>query len=111
MKLRNVLTIYACLSCVAALAQSPIGESHTTVTEFTDSAETAIPSDLPQNRKGNIFKQFFRAFNAMDTTYITPNKYNWAFMLQNTNSFETYTLHSRELGQKLSFSPRPAIKI
>ena len=32
-------------------------------------------------------------------------------ILQNTNSFETYTLHSRELGQKLSFSPRPAIKI
>ena len=111
MKLRNVLTIYACLSCVAALAQSPIGESHTTVRDFTDSAGTAVPSDSPQNRKGNIFKQFFRAFNAMDTTYITPNKYNWAFMLQNTNSFETYTLHSQELGQKLSFSPRPAIKI
>lgn len=111
MKLRNVLTIYACLSCAATLAQSPIGESHTTVRDFTDSAGTAVPSDSPQNRKGNIFKQFFRAFNAMDTTYITPNKYNWAFMLQNTNSFETYTLHSRELGQKLSFSPRPAIKI
>ena len=111
MKLRNVLTIYACLSCAATLAQSPIGESHTTVRDFTDSAGTAVPSDSPHNRKGNIFKQFFRAFNAMDTTYITPNKYNWAFMLQNTNSFETYTLHSRELGQKLSFSPRPAIKI
>ena len=66
-------------------------------------------ADAP--RKDNIFKQFFRAFNAMDTTYIIPNKYNWAFMLQNTNSFETYTLHSRELGQKLSFSPKPAVKI
>ena len=32
-------------------------------------------------------------------------------MLQNTNSFETYTLHSRELGQRLSFSPKPTVKI
>ena len=112
MKLRNVLTIYACLSCVAALAQSPIGESHTTVTEFTDSAGTAVPSDSPQNRKGNIFKQVFSVRSTPWTRLISPpNKYNWAFMLQNTNSFETYTLHSRELGQKLSFSPRPAIKI
>ncbi len=68
-----------------------------------------LQADVPQ--KGNIFKRFFRAFNTLDTTYITPNKYNWAFMLQNTNSFETYTLHSRELGQKLSFSPKPAVKI
>lgn len=111
MKLRNALIIHACLLCFSASAQSPIGEACTAVTELADSAKTAIPSDLPQKRKGNIFKQFFRAFNAMDTTYITPNKYNWAFMLQNTNSFETYTLHSQELGQKLSFSPRPAIKI
>ncbi len=63
------------------------------------------------SKKGRIFKQFFRAFNAIDATYIIPNKYNWAFMLQNTNSFETYTLQSRELGQKISFSPKPAVKI
>lgn len=73
--------------------------------ELSDTLLTDAP------RKDNIFKQFFRAFNAMDTTYIIPNKYNWAFMLQNTNSFETYALHSRELGQKLSFSPKPAVKI
>ena len=69
---------------------------------------SSMPAEEP---KGNIFKQFFRAFNAMDTTYITPNRYNWAFMLQNTYSFETYALNSRELGQKLSFYPKPAVKI
>ena len=71
----------------------------------------AASTEMPKPEKGNIFSQFFKAFNAMDTTYISPNRYNWAFMLQNTNSFETYALHSRELGQKLSFSPKPAVKI
>lgn len=111
MKLRNALIIHACLLCPSALAQSPTGEARTAVTEFADSARTAVPSGLPQERKENIFKQFFREFGAMDTTYITPNKYDWAFMLQSTNRFETYTLHIRELGQKLTFSPRPSVRI
>ena len=75
-------------------------------------SSSSVCSSMPaEEPKGNIFKQFFRAFNAMDTTYITPNRYNWAFMLQNTYSFETYALNSRELGQKLSFYPKPAVKI
>ena len=106
MKLRNVLTIYACLSCAATLAQSPIGESHTTVRDFTDSAGTAVPSDSPQNRKGNIFKQFFRAFNAMDTTYITPNKYNWAFYVAKHEQLRNLYVTQPGVGTKTVVLPQ-----
>lgn len=71
--------------------------------------ETASQKTTLSTRK-NIFKRFATAFNAIDSTYITPNKYNWAFMLQNTNSFENYKLHSRERDQQLVFSPKPAFK-
>lgn len=74
-----------------------------------NSSETASQETTSSARK-NIFKRFATAFNAIDSTYITPNKYNWAFMLQNTNSFENYKLHSRERDQQLVFSPKPAFK-
>lgn len=70
-----------------------------------------LAQETPLPQKNNIFKRFVTAFNAIDTTYITPNKYNWAFMIQNTNSFENYKLHSRERDQQLVFSPKPAFKI
>lgn len=77
----------------------------------TDSLYPTPENNEPEQKKINIIKRFIRSFDEMDTTYITPNKYNWAFMLQNTNSFEIYSLHSKEQEQKLSFSPKPSIKI
>ena len=100
------LLLMTCRSAIIR-AQKPNPQIPYTETDSIPSFQT----DTARQEKGNIFKRFFRAFNAIDTTYITPNKYNWAFMLQNTNSYEIYTLHSRELDQKLSFSPKPAIKI
>lgn len=91
-------------------------------------AQTPTPEDtfrLPQNnrtdllmsptdslpRRKNFIKRFIDAFNATDTTYIQPNKYNWAVMLQNTNSFESYTIKDTRMQQSITFSPRPAVRI
>lgn len=80
----------------------------------TAEKEDSTPSQLNVRekikKKYNIFKRFIRAFDEYDTTYITPNRYNWAFMLQNTNSFEHYNLSSRNLEQRLSFASHPTIK-
>lgn len=67
--------------------------------------------DSAKPPKVNIIKRFIRAFNAMDTTYIQPNKYNWAVMLQNTNTFESYTIKDTQAGQGITFSRNPAVKI
>lgn len=112
MKAKTLLLLYFLLFSLtpSACPLSPFPDGNDTIGRLQNSHDATLPINGTP-RKGNIFKKFFRAFNAMDTTYIIPNKYNWAFMLQNTNSYETYTLHNRELGQKMSFSPQPAIKI
>lgn len=97
------------LSLNRAGAQSDIPQSDDQPT--ADSTTLVQPTAEPEQKKVGFFKRVIQFVDDIDTTYITPNKYNWAVMLQNTNSFETYSLHNKERDQKLSFSPKPGIKI
>ena len=56
------------------------------------------------HRIGDFFTRYFRDFNETDTTYIEPQHYNYAFMMQNTNTYEIYRISSKS-GQSVSFSP------
>lgn len=62
------------------------------------------------HRVGNVFTKFFREFDNIDTTYIEPQHYNYTLMLQNTNTYEQYTLSSKD-GQRISFSPDPTFRL
>jgi len=65
-------------------------------------------------RTGNIFYRFLKNFDDYDTTYITPNYYNWTTMLQNTNYFQTCKLAGRSqdgVSQSLATRPAPNIKV
>lgn len=62
-------------------------------------------------KRQGFFERAFATFDNYDTAWIEPNHYSWAFMMQNTNTFERYNLRSTSAGQKLSFSPSPGIKI
>lgn len=53
---------------------------------------------------GDVFTQLFREFNTTDENYIESQHYNYTVMLQNTNTYERYTLSSKE-GQSISFAP------
>ena len=55
-------------------------------------------------RVGNVFGRFFREFNTMDTLYIEPQHYNYTVMLQNTNTYEEYTVSSKD-GRSITFAP------
>lgn len=47
-----------------------------------------------------------------DSLYIEEQHYNWAFMLQNTTTFERFTMSGRGSGaQKLSFAPDPTFRV
>lgn len=47
-----------------------------------------------------------------DSLYIEPQHYNWAFMVQNTTTFERFTMSGRGKGaQELSFAPDPTFRI
>lgn len=56
------------------------------------------------HRVGDVFTQLFREFNTTDENYIESQHYNYTVMLQNTNTYERYTLSSKE-GQSISFAP------
>ena len=70
----------------------------------------------PQKRKtvfrriGKVFTRWFKHFNDIDTNYIEPQHYNYTVMMQNTNTYEIYTLESKS-GQSITFAPRPSVKI
>lgn len=58
----------------------------------------------------NRLYQWVKTFSSVDTAYIEPQKYNYAVMLQNTNTFEFYELQSKQ-DQRITFSPKPSFKV
>ena len=59
---------------------------------------------------GKVFTRFFREFDHIDTAYIEPQHYIYTVMLQNTNTYEEYTLYNKK-GQKISFAPDPSWRL
>ena len=57
--------------------------------------------------------QKVKNFNAIDTTYISPNLYNLAFMLEHSTWYEHYRLGNNSRGnpQHLNFSPTLGTKL
>ena len=53
---------------------------------------------------GKVFTRFFREFDMTDTNYVEPQHFNYTVMLQNTNTYEEYTLYDKE-GQSITFAP------
>ena len=58
----------------------------------------------------NKLYQWVKEFSSVDTNYIEPQRYNYTFMMQNTNTYEVYHLHNHK-EQEVVFSPRPAYKV
>ena len=60
---------------------------------------------------GRKIRKEGKEFNAVDTTYISPNLYNLAFMLESSSWYEYYrlgstTLSVREISEQLGFATR-----
>ena len=54
----------------------------------------------------------FLNFSDFDTTYISPNRYNYALMLDHFTNYEYYSVkNTSPTPQRLSFSPKPHNKI
>lgn len=82
-------------------------------TAADDSLQTMQQNKTPQKSKTSFFKSLYKIvqdFSRIDTNYIEPQHYNYAVMLQNTNTYEVYRLINKE-GQEVVFSPRPAYKL
>lgn len=76
----------------------------------SDSVSVAVSKrDLP-HRIGDWFTKYFRDFNEIDTNYIEPQHYNYSVMLQNTNTYEMYSITSKSR-QTIDFAPKPTYRI
>ncbi len=63
---------------------------------------------------GSLLYRFVKSFDDYDTTYISPNYYNYTTMLQNTNTFQMYRIQGRdEEGntQTVVSSPQHQVKV
>lgn len=77
------------------------------LTVLTDGIATTV------RHTGRRIRKVGREFNAVDTTFISPNLYNLAFMLEHSSWYEHYRLGSNNgTGkQSLSFSPNANFKL
>ena len=82
---------------------SIMGLSHAQI----DSLVGKIPP-IQNSKRG--FAKFFSELTKIDSSYIEPQHYNFAFMLQNTNTYEMYRLNSKT-GQSVVLAPAPSIKV
>lgn len=65
-----------------------------------------------KKNKRNVFQAIGHLISDVDTIYISPNKYNLAFMLENSEWYEYYRFKSSEGGkQSLRISPDMSYKL
>lgn len=81
-------------------------------------AQSETPDSLAAGQAADAKpKGFFRKItdyiNDIDTFYISPNRYNLAFMLENSNWYENYRFHTAgdENPQKLRIAPKVNYKL
>ena len=82
--MRKVLTILMLMTSLSLMANDPLLSDSLAVSE--------------QPPKENWFKRTLRKFTEIDTSYVEPQHYNWAFMLQGTYNYE------------VTFAPAPTFK-
>lgn len=63
-------------------------------------------------KKKNLFQKVLHLFEDVDTNYIAPNNYNYAFMIENSNFYERYSFSStQDSEQYLSIEPKVSNKL
>ena len=78
---------------------------------LTDTVGWMRPGEgsLEEKISGSL-KHRIRRLNDVDTNFIEPQKYNYAFMIQNTNTYEVYRIQSK-LGYGVTFAPNISLRV
>lgn len=65
-----------------------------------------------QPKKEGWLKRLIDSFSDQDTTYVEPQHYNWALMLQSVTTYDYYRLSTTGPdGQSISFSPQLDVRM
>lgn len=73
-------------------------------------------TSLSKYRKKEIIKDYLKGkindLNDIDTAWISPNYYNYAFMIQNTNTFQSFSIAGEGAPiNRLDFAPTPTLRL
>ena len=73
-------------------------------------ASDTLTVEQPQEQ--GWLSRFVDKFSEVDTNYVEPQHYNWAFMLQSVNTFNYYRLSTPgDDGQSISFAPTLGVRL
>lgn len=107
--------IFISTDSVAADSTRRAGEQ---VFELLDHAFNNLEqyTDLSRRKKKKLIRGYLGAqlkeLNNIDTTYITPQLYDFAAMLQTTTTFENFTISGTGTQkQSLEFAPKPTFRL
>lgn len=95
---------------MAGFAMKATAERVSVAFSPADSVSAVRYAEEDPNRKKNSFLDYVRTFNETDTSFIEPQHYNFALMVQNTNTYEAYRISSKS-GQSFSFAPKPTYRV
>ena len=95
---RLILLAISALPYIQMSAQ----KADTDTLAMTADSDTIVRSEISERTKREpFFKRLMKStykvvknFSRVDTNYIEPQKYNFTFMMQNTNTYESYTISS-----------------
>lgn len=81
-----------------------------------EAKEACKPGSVKQKvkRTGSLLYRFIQSFDDYDTTYISPNYYNFTAMAQNTNYYQVYRLAGSDADgrtQTLYLKPAQSMKV
>ena len=82
-------------------------------------ADSVIVASAPKlkqkvKRTGSLVYRFIKNFDAYDSTYIEPNRYNFTLMAQSTSFFQPVrfsTTNEEGVRQSLKFAPQASVKL
>ena len=108
-----LLFLMACLCASPGFAQEPADS----LSQDSTFIQAVNQTSLSKFRKKEIIKAYLKGkiddLNNVDTAWISPNYYNWAFMIQNTNTFEHFTVRGDGSANinSLEFAPGPTYRL
>ena len=91
------------------LAFFSIGTSAQDSLSVAERGSVVAADTVAKTKKRNFVLRFIDKFSDLDTNYVEPNHYNWALMLQNTNTCEWFSVKSGD--SKLPMVSDPAVKL
>lgn len=111
---KTIFTLLVC-SLASYIARATSHCEDSIVPAIKDQISQTFPANSVKKEKkglGGFLRRFIQEFDNYDTTYIAPNYYNYAVMLQNTNAFESYKISGTdELGNTQSITLAPDISL